>query len=273
MIDWITALIPCTHEPLKSGLVCKIDADGVQEWATPCRTIIEGSHEAKITVTSDGSDGKGNATHLKVSGNPSKYLQGHNIFGSDDLVPLMNDTFNKVTGYLSLNPTITEIKAVKEGAYRITCIDINHSYELNSRTDVLAWLRASEFKSKTRHGRPSTKGGTVYWGKHSKRWALKAYCKAEEIQAPKHKLPTSLIDTPLIPWVENKLRIELRLKSKLLDEIQLSEAKNWTKETTNRVFQEYLGRLQMTEQMKITDEQLLQLPQRIRSTESVKKSV
>ena len=26
------------------------------------------------------------ATHLSLSGNPSKFLQGHNIFGSDDLM-------------------------------------------------------------------------------------------------------------------------------------------------------------------------------------------
>ena len=33
-----------------------------------------------------GGDGQGMATHLSLSGNPSKFLQGHNIFGSDDLM-------------------------------------------------------------------------------------------------------------------------------------------------------------------------------------------
>jgi II/X family phage/plasmid replication protein len=247
-------------------MVCKIDPDGALEWAAPCRKQVTGSYESTVTVKSDGSDGQGNATHLYFSGNPSKFLQGHNIFGSDDLVSLMSDTYERVCQVLDLMPTIQDIMAIRGGNYRLTRIDINYSFELNTRADVLAWLRAAEFKSKTRHGRPSSKGGTLYWGKTSKRWSLKAYCKAEEVQQPKHRLPESLLDTPLIPWADNKLRIELVLRSKELDELNLDIATCWQPHTVMNTYFDYLKRLDMNEQIALTTDELMNLPQRLRST-------
>jgi hypothetical protein len=54
---------------------------------------------------------------------------------------------------------------VEQGGYRLSRIDYNLSFELPSRSDVKAWLRAAEFKAKSRHGRPSSKGSTLYFGK------------------------------------------------------------------------------------------------------------
>jgi len=266
VIDWVSAFLPCVHPPLNAGYVCKIAPDGELEWSAPCRMKIEGSFEKNVTVTSHGSDGNGNATHLFFSGNPSKFLQGHNIFGSDDLVALMVDTFDVVCRYLDLSPTLTDITQVRAGDYRLTRLDINYSFELPSRSDVLAWLRAAEYKSKTRHGRPASQGGTLWWGKQSKRWRLTAYCKAEEVQVPKHRLPDSLFDTPLIPWVDNKLRIELRLCKKELDELNLSMAYSWLPHTVMTTYFDYLKRLNMNEQIALSTDELMNLPQRLRST-------
>lgn len=69
------------------------------------------------------------------------------------------------------------------------------------------------------------KGGALYWGKSFRRWALKAYGKADEIEAPKHRLPDQLLDTQLSKWADNKLRIELVLRSKELKELNLETAK------------------------------------------------
>jgi len=66
-----------------------MDENGEIEWRAPKRKQATGSYEKKISIKSAGSDGQGNATHLWVSGNPSKFLQGHNVFGSDDLVSLV----------------------------------------------------------------------------------------------------------------------------------------------------------------------------------------
>ncbi len=267
MIDMFSGLMPCLHSPLNTGRIICIDPDGQTEWESPKRLVVTGSHDSNFRVSSDGADGQGRATHLRFSGNPAKFLQGHNIFGSDDLVSLMTDVYKKITQSLRLTPTIQDYKNVVTGNYKVTSIDINYSYELPSRADVLAWIRAAEFKSKTRHGRPSTKGGTIYWGKNSSRWALKAYSKGEEISAGKgHKLPAALIDTPLTSWANNKLRFELRLLSKELDKLNLKTANKINPHTVKNTFNEYIKRLQMTEQITLSDEKLHSLPQRLRST-------
>lgn len=267
MIDWFSGSLPCAHFPLEGGRVLKVDSEGLVEWEAPCNLNAIGSHDSNFRVTSYGSDGQGKATHLKLSGNPAKFLQGHNVFGSDDLLSLMRDTYLKITGFFNLSYTDSELEAVSQGNYLVTSIDINYSFSLPSRADVLAWLRAAEFKSKTRHGRPSTKGGTVYWGKHSKRWALKAYSKGEEITSGKgHKLPDGLVDTPLVAWADNKLRLELRLLSKELDKLNLKTASKLTTGEIRKLFNEYMRRLEMTEQIALTDKKYYELPQRLRST-------
>lgn len=266
MIDWVTASLPLTHEPINSGVVCKINPDGGLDWASPCRFSVQGSFESNVQVRSTGSDGAGQATHLHFSGNPSKFLQGHNVFGSDDLVSLMLDTYMKIVKSLKLTPTLQDYSAIKSGDYELKMVDINHSFVLPSRADVLAWIRAAEFKSKTRHGRPTMTGGTLYWGKKSLRWALKCYSKGQEIEAPKHKLPYELQHTDIASWAENKLRIELRLKRKELTNLNIEKAKDLTIKRTNELFNMYLRKLEMNEQIALSTEEQLKLPRGLQST-------
>lgn len=266
MIDWVTAALPCLHSPLNAGKVLKIDPNGEIEWQTSCRIQVEGSHAQGISVRSVGGDGQGMATHLLLSGNPAKFLQGHNIFGSDDLVSLVFDAFTAICCRLDVMPSVADLESVRSGAYRISIVDINQSFELPTRSDVLAWIRAAEYKSKTRHGRPQMKGGTIYWGKHSQRWTLKAYSKGEEIEAAKHRLPEALLDTPLAKWANNKLRMELRLKSKELEKLGIEIAADLTPVRARQLYGEYVGRLDMKEQIALSTEEHLKLPQRLRGT-------
>lgn len=267
MIDWATVLIPCAHEPIDSGFVCKVLPGGLLDWQTPCRHSVEGSYSSSITVKSIGSSGEGQASHLLISGNPSKFLQGHNVFGSDDLVKLIYDTFIVICRSLNIAPSMDELRLVKEGDYIVKNIDINRSFELPTRADVLAWLRAMEYKSKTRHGRPSTKGGTLYFGKGTSRWKIKAYCKGEELEAgKKHRLPDALEMTPLKQWADNKLRIEVTLLSKELQDQNISKAMDLTVSLIDELYRQYIGRIEMSEQITLTSEMQLTLPTKYQST-------
>lgn len=267
LIDWITAELPCHHEPVNGGMVCKTDRNGEIVWETSCFLSAVGSYEASIRYKSTGGDGQGKATAILIDGNPAKFLQGHNILGSDDLLALVFDLYQRICQAEGLEPPQTDIEAVRRGRYSLRRIDITHSFSLNTRADVLAWLRAAEYRSKTRHGRPSMKGSTLYWGKSSKRWTLKAYSKGQELTAGKgHKLPAELQETPLPEWADNKLRIELTLRGKQLDELSLNEASKLDSETIFALYDSYLKRLTMTEQMQLTDDLLVKLPHCLRTT-------
>jgi II/X family phage/plasmid replication protein len=207
MIDWGLVLFPIIHHPINSGEVFSVDPDGEVEWRSPKRVQATGSFDKKISIKSVGGTGDGRATHLWVNGNPSKFLQGHNVFGSDDIVALMSDLFDVIAPQFNLTPTIEELHRIKTGDYELKTVDINYSYELPTRADVLAFLRALTFKAKTRHGKPSTKGGTLYFGKNSQRWAIKFYCKGEEIKTAAGRIPYDLQNLGIEKWVDNKLRL------------------------------------------------------------------
>jgi len=264
----VTAELPCLHQPLNGAMVCKTDRDGVIEWQTNCFLSSVGSHDATIQYKSVGGDGQGRATALLIHGNPSKFLQGHNIFGSDDLLALVFDVYQRICRLEGLVPTPADIQAVLTGQYSLRRLDINYSFELPSRHDVLAWLRAAEYCSRTRHGRPATKGGTLYWGKNSKRWSMKAYSKGEEIGVKKkgHQLPLSLPQKPLLEWADNKLRIELVLRGKQLDEMGINQGFTLNQPKVTALFNGYLEKITMTKQIALSDKTLIRLPANLRST-------
>jgi len=266
MIDWGLVLIPIVHCPIDSGRNVSILPGGEVEYDSPKRLQVKGSFEKTISVSSVGGTGDGMATHLKVNGNPSKFLQGHNVFGSDNIVALMSDLFDVIATQFSLKPTPEELRRIRTGDYELTIVDINYSYDLPCRSDVLQFIRALEFKAKTRHGRPSTKGGTLYFGKNSERWAIKFYCKAEEIKTARGRLPHDLQNIGIEDWVDNKLRIELRLLSKELKKIGIVNVKDLTINKVIALFAEYLGRIDMSEQIALTDEIMMNMPNKLRST-------
>jgi len=157
MIDWVTAKIPFPHPPIKAGLRIDVCPNGEVERTLAKRLQVRGSHEASISVRSYGAEDQNLASHLLIDGNPSKFLQGHNAFGSDDLISLITDTVKKIAKALELNIASSSLKHIEQGDYEISRLDINYSWQLPSRGDVRAWIRAAEFKSTTRHGRPSSR--------------------------------------------------------------------------------------------------------------------
>jgi II/X family phage/plasmid replication protein len=148
-------------------------------------------------------------------------------------------------------------------------IDINDSFSLDNQADVMAWIHAAEFKSRSRFGRPVSHPGTIYWNKRSRRWAIKVYSKYNELVhgGKAHRLPDSLgLHAPdLIEWSSNILRIELRLLSKELQLLNLKQASDLAPRVTN-LFREYLGRILMSGQRHLTAESLHELPAKLRAT-------
>ncbi len=296
MVDWVTAILPLLHNPFKedhplnTGFIMELGPDGDVKWRTPCRLSVpgkydksgrfdlengyksdaiqeldsaySGSFKSTIQIKSMGSNGKGSATHIAFSGNPSKFLQGHNVFGSNDLISLMLETYLIILKYLGIQPYLHDIKSMRLGDYPLTRIDINCSYELPSRGDVRAWIRAAELTSKTRNGRPVMKSGTVYWGKSSSRWSVKAYSKGDEIE--KHKLPFGLHNSGISQWADRQLRIELTLRGKELKERSIQMASQLNNDRLKELYKEYLERIDMSEQIRLSSEDELNLPKKLR---------
>lgn len=75
-----------------------------------------------------------------------------------------------------------------------------------------------------------------------------------------HALPEELRDTPLLDFAQNKLRIELTLRAKELEKIFLREAQSWQADVPHKLFGDYVKRIEMSEQIALTDKVLSNLP-------------
>lgn len=215
--------IPCTHpDQIYGGRVASITPDGEIEWQVEKKQQVKGSYESNLSVKSIGR------SLLYLDGNPAKWLQGHNLFGSDDLIGLVKAVLHKLTPLLNLTPTEYEMQLWNTGLYELKRVDCTAMWGLPRRSDVRSWLRAAEFQSKSRHGRPVMTGGTLYFGKNSRRWSVKFYAKADELEAKQkgHQLPDEIFHRDkLNEWADNKLRGELTLRSIQLKEANLDKLK------------------------------------------------
>jgi II/X family phage/plasmid replication protein len=259
MIDWITAIIPCHHdEMIFGGAVTSIDSDGVIEWKVHRKQKVRGTYESNINIKS--IDNK----TLYFDGNPAKWLQGHNTFATNDLIGLVDAVMHKLIPLLKLSPTQQDIDSWRDGIYMLKRVDCTAMWDLPRRADVRAWLRAGEMQCKSRHGRAIMKGGTLYFGKNSRRWTIKFYAKGDEIEAKGHNLPEDIEQRDkLIKWTDNKLRAELTLRSIQLKEKQLSVGAQWKTQTPIEQLLTYIESLNMSEQFNITPADLDGLPARL----------
>jgi hypothetical protein len=80
--------------------------------------------------------------------------------------------------------------------------------DLGAHRTVHEWLKNAAASTRSRHGRALVSGDTVYWGKNSRRWSLKAYCKFCELDV--HR-PPEFYDE-LKAFTEPLLRMELTLR-------------------------------------------------------------
>ena len=80
------------------------------EWTTQTRLSLTGSHDSSISIRSLTPQ------TIEISGNPAKWLQGHNLFGSNDLRLLMWVFFNRLIEFydIGLNPTIQDLERIKK---------------------------------------------------------------------------------------------------------------------------------------------------------------
>jgi hypothetical protein len=159
-----------------------------------------------------------------LSGNPSKFLQGHNCFG-----PPVSQADQVIMDVMANLPPDYKPNII-QGGLHTSRIDVTTMINMGSQYEVDEWLAHAARHTRSRHGRPLTAGSTVIWGSKT-RWQIVAYNKLRELM----QHPPSLLDfRPLIDnYIEPMLRLELRLYRKeivRLAETQtpIDEALIWT---------------------------------------------
>lgn len=270
MIDWVTAKITCTHNPevLSSGRSIRTNIiDGVErlEYEICNRLVVEGSHDSNITIRSHTD------STIEISGNPAKFLQGHNIFGTNDLKYLVAKLFDRLCmiDELELKPTSEEYDNIQDGHYRLSRVDVNEHFYFPSAMLARSWLRAAGRSANMMfRGAGLFKEGTLYFTPESRRFVPKIYYKFDEINSKdkKHRLPDELLQIPeLVEYAEKSLRFEIKILSTQLNEWQLHLGCNWTPDIATMLLNDhFISKLQLSENMPLANDIRDSLPRNLR---------
>lgn len=216
MLDWYSGLLGYDASGMKLGMVYEVSPHGELMYRVEAWAKAKGSYESCVQVKRDLSNKdmvasecrRCNPLVLKMSGNPVKFLQGHNVFGPSAgmFVPVLKAFVRALPEELRPKDADDEGMPVCYSSR----FDINVMVDLSSHAIVHDWLRHAGSSTRSRHGRPLISGDTVYWGKHSRRWSMKAYCKFCELEA--HKPADPELYGLAREFVEPQLRLELTLR-------------------------------------------------------------
>jgi II/X family phage/plasmid replication protein len=264
MVDFLTVELPDpVGLPVNDGIVAKVKPCGEVEWSTPCHRMVEGSWSSSLAVRAIGADacsenaalvGLGAGFRrggLCVSGNPAKFLAGHNLYGSDDPMELLGRAL--ALALPSIWPEEAEpmelLPLIDLAEGQVSRIDLTASWLLEREADVIPFLRAMEERVWCPYrGRGVMNDvGTLYYGKtakgkRAKDWQLKLYAKGKDIAV--HKLPLPAYEVPgLLDEVNRTVRVELTLRTQELKRLGLRKLGDWNREKVAEIWRSYVDKL------------------------------
>lgn len=271
MIDWITLVAPLAHKageggPFFAGEVLSTTPDPthpdgvVLDWGVLKRKPMEGSHSSVIQIQSTTDDFGRPA--IWVSGNPAKWFQGHNIFGSDDLPGLVQEMLVRICRSVGVEPTAEDLELWRLGIIKLSRVDVTYSFDLATLARVRNALRSLDATAHLKHrGRGHFKGDSLTFGKGSRRWSLTLYAKGAEIEV--HKLPAALMETSLHAYAQRLLRAECRMLGMALKEEHLEYVAYWQDNAASELHHRLLAGLEVAEASMLEVDHLEQLPGRL----------
>lgn len=268
MIDWVDMTFPLVHEhgegtPFYAGEVMSVKPDGGLDWGVYKRMEFEGSHSSKIQIRAacTMSDGR---SAIRVSGNFVKWFQGHNIFGTDNIRDLVLDMILRVVGMAKITPTEEELRLWISGDVELLRVDLTKSHDFSNRERVLNAIRSLDMTAHLKmRGRGQFNGHSLLFGKGSRRWSLTLYAKGPELD--KHKMPPSLLETPLKDFADGLLRSEFRMHSMHLKTLGLDRLAAWNENTCSEVHQKHLSSLEISDATMLDASIIDAMPVRIRA--------
>lgn len=230
MIDWIAGTIPVREVPhIPCDTMMKVSPTGLikQEYALPAQ-VQDPSGATSIRLHQRILTG-GRAA-LYFSGNPIKFVQGHNVYGPCEPRPVLAACLRKLAHILGSYPAGLEVPwGADLDQMKLTWVDMNHSWRAPSPEYVKQWLQhAGTFAVAKSFGRATCDGGTLYWGKYSRRIGLKMYDKLQEVKIAERRghLPKE-VAAAAKEAATGLLRVEIRVRTLWLRDHGINTLGDW----------------------------------------------
>lgn len=258
MVDWLTFRAPFAHDPgpggpFYGGEIFATVPDSTHlsgelpDWIVQRRLKLVGSWSPDMQVRSVEFEGR---RCIEVSGNPSKYLQGHNVFGSANLPGLVRTLLGRVCLAFGARPSEADMADWRAGLIRLQRVDVTRSVDLGSEARVRSAIRALETCGRLRHrGRGRAFDGfSIIFGEGSRRWSLTFYAKGPELKLARSKLPLDVVEHPhFLAHAQRLLRQELRMQSLELTKLGLELVGAWGPDTCERLHAAKLSTVEFSE--------------------------
>jgi hypothetical protein len=252
MLDWFGGYVGYDASQLTLGQILYLEKGGELVRSREMWETAQGSYTHGVQVTrappTDQMLGHGRQLGflcadrfvLRVSGNPTKLLQGHNAAGPS--VSMLGPVLQAMARAFGegLRPSNADDETLP--AVQRSRVDVATAIEMDTHERVHDWLTLAATTTRSRHGRAIVDKGTVYWGRQAKpghrRWIMKAYCKHCELQknVPDVARTAPVLYQELLEWTRSHLRLEVELyRSELKERGTLHDSIVW----------EYARRLEM----------------------------
>jgi len=215
MIDFINFSVEYRGSDINGGYFMSVEQGGDIEFTTERFLNVKGSWDASVKV-------RAFAGKIQVRGNVVKFLQGHNLFGSNDLHMIIR-SFVQVLHTRLIDSGFTfdldfTMQRIDHGIFDLTRLDLTESFALGSRTDALSWLMAvRSYLQKTRQKVEVYENG-IYIGKGSSYLTVTIYYKGDEIRKHPFMLDDPNLVKSLRAWANDKIRIEISCRRLFLQQ-------------------------------------------------------
>lgn len=255
--DWFSGFINYDMPDLHDGRIIRLDRSGVVEYELANPLSVTGSYDDKIIVKScvvparrESSLVQIDSTYrVYISGNPTKFLQGHNVYGHFDMIGVIRDFIKAVL--LKLEIDIFTINRILNDSIRVTRLDITQNYLMQSASDVTNWLRFSS-QYMTGKNQKVDNDKTLYVGKTSRRVTIKVYNKAAEML--KHKGTFNLSEESFInlhTLASYLIRFEVTLRGMKLEDLRMNELKKIENAMLKREYSRAIEKMNLPENLQL----------------------
>ena len=236
--DWISIIVPLQHRKrVCGGVFAAIDEFGDEEFTTfRWKKLENPSHSTTVSVRSvkvcdlltdsikmetfeaktrsimPPMDSDCEFDALEISGNPTKFLSGANIWGDSDIAGTVDRFISAILQKINLEPSDLERAKIQRGIFMLSRIDLTTNIKFKNRVHLGEVLTALQKQAHSRYQKANSVSSSAYFGKSSKIKSLVFYDKLEELKIHKSKLAADKFEIAARE-ASTLMRAELRLKS------------------------------------------------------------
>jgi hypothetical protein len=243
MIDTTKLRLPLSHKPF-GPLVCESDTELGTKRAYRKRKRIEFDHAHQGIHVASREDGE----RLDFQNSFLAALQGHNVFGPNDLHRIAHVTCMRACEKLGIKATGKQVaRALDEAELQELHVAVN--YRCHDEKEMNALLRAIAHIVREMHHTTVTTYGqkSVYISRDGAKVVF--YNKGAEILANKlHRWCDHGFTgrTTLKRYAANLVRLELRMEKEWLDKKGMTRLKQWNRSTVKQIITDELDSLDLT---------------------------